>query len=397
MKVEWNKQYTTIAVYASLVLMIAVGFHFVLNNFTTVAGQVSGFIRPVMPIVFGFVLAYLLNPVMIFVEGLLMKIKGMKKVKSSVIRGASLVLTYILAALVLFLFLLIVLPEVVSNIATMYGQLQSYVSGAERFANEVLESLPVELLPQEYIDQLTTLAGDSIQRLINWLANSAPMLFSIAWQVGSGVIAVFVALVVSIYLLFAKERFIAQARKILCAFLPQKRVYYIVKVTRTANMMFGRFITGKIVDSIIIGVLCFVGLSIMQMPNAVLVSFIVGVTNVLPYFGPFVGAVPGFILIAIISPVQGFIFLVFILVLQQVDGNIIGPMILGDSTGLSAFWVVFAILLFGGIFGIWGMFIGVPTFGVIYALFKDSITARLQKRGLPSDTNSYTNPIDIDK
>ena len=134
----------------------------------------------------------------------------------------------------------------------------------------------------------------------------------------------------------------------------------------------------------------------MNMPNVVLVSFIVGVTNVLPYFGPFIGAVPGFILVAIVSPVQGLIFLLFILVLQQIDGNIIGPMILGDSIGLSAFWVVFAILFFGGVFGILGMFIGVPTFGVIYALIKEEAADRLKEKNLSMSTEDYIDPIDTD-
>ena len=158
--------------------------------------------------------------------------------------------------------------------------------------------------------------------------------------------------------------------------------------------MFGGFITGKIIDSTIIGLLCFLGLSVMQMPNAVLVSFIVGVTNVIPYFGPFIGAVPGLILIAIMSPVQGLFFLLFILVLQQIDGNIIGPMILGDSIGLSAFWVIFSILLFGGLFGIPGMFIGVPTFGVIYVLIKETAIERLNDKGMSADTADYLEPID---
>lgn len=397
MKIEWNRKQTTVAAYAVLVLVIAISYYLALSNFPAVWSAIRKLFHPVLPMVYGFAIAYLLNPILIWTEAQLGRARFYGKLKDKRKRALSLLLTYILTVAVLVIFVLIVLPLVVSNITTMYGQLQSYVGAAERFANGLLERVPPDLIPQEYIDQLTQMAGSSIQTLINWMATSAPKLVGLVWQISSGLIATFLAVVVSIYLLFAKERFIAQVRKMLCAFLPQKNVRRIVMVTRTAHMMFGRFIIGKIIDSIIIGILCFVGLSIMQMPNTVLVSFIVGITNLLPYFGPFVGAVPGFILIAVISPVQGLIFLIFILVLQQIDGNIIGPMILGDSTGLSAFWVVFAILFFGGLFGVLGMFIGVPVFGVIYALIKDGISERLSAKGMPVDTEDYIAPLELDE
>ena len=396
MKIEWNRKQTTIAAYALLVLVLAISYYLVMANFANVWTMVRNLFHPVLPMVYGFAIAYLLNPIMVATETSLEHKKFYGKLKQKHQRALSLFLTYLLSVAVLVVFVLIVLPLVASNVAAMYGQLQNYVGAAESFVNELLERIPQDLIAQEYIDQLTQMAGSSIQDLINWMATSAPKVIGLIWQLGSGLIATFLAVVVSIYLLFAKERFIAQLRKMLCAFLPKKNVKRLIMVTRTTHMMFGRFITGKIIDSIIIGILCFVGLSIMQMPNAVLVSFIVGITNVLPYFGPFIGAIPGFILIAVISPVQGLIFLIFILVLQQIDGNIIGPMILGDSTGLSAFWVVFAILFFGGLFGVAGMFIGVPTFGVIYALIKDSITERLTARGMPVHTEDYIAPLELD-
>lgn len=396
MKIEWNHKQTTIAAYALLVLVIAISYYLALSNFSAVWATIRKLFHPILPMVYGFAIAYLLNPIMVGAEAFLKRAKFYGKLKQKRQRAFSLLLTYLFSIAVLVVFVLIILPLVASNVTVMYGQLQNYVGATESFANDLLERVPQDLIPQEYIEQLTQMAGSSIQNLINWMATSAPKVIGLIWQLGSGLIATFLAVVVSIYLLFAKERFIAQLRKILCAFLPQKSVRRIVMVTRTTHMMFGRFITGKIVDSIIIGILCFVGLSIMQMPNAVLVSFIVGITNVLPYFGPFIGAVPGFILIAVMSPVQGLIFLIFILVLQQIDGNIIGPMILGDSTGLSAFWVVFAILFFGGLFGVAGMFIGVPTFGVIYALIKDSITERLNAKGMPIHTDDYIAPLEVD-
>ena len=397
MKINWNRKYTTISVYAFIVCAAAIIFYLVFSDLPAFGRVIARTVEPVLPIVYGFAVAYLINPIMVTIENWLSKLEGYRKLKPKRRRTVSLILTYLLSITVLVVMLLIVLPKVAVNITNMYGQLQYYVSLAERSVTYMLDHIPPDLLSQDYVNQITDYAGNGIQQLINWMASSAPMLVGMIWELSSGIITAFVAVIVSIYLLFAKERFMAQLRKTMFAFFPDDKVRRAAYIIRTAHSMFGGFITGKIIDSIIIGLLCFVGLSVMNMPNAVLVSFIVGVTNVLPYFGPFIGAVPGFILIAIISPVQGLIFLVFVLVLQQIDGNIIGPMILGDSIGLSAFWVVFAILFFGGIFGIPGMFIGVPTFGVIYALIREAVIEKLNQRGLSADTADYINPIESER
>lgn len=389
MKIEWNRRYTTIAVYAFLVLAAAAASYLVMSNIITVLKFLDGFFAPILPIIYGFAVAYLINPIMVWFERRLIKHRWYKKLSRKAKRAISLLFAYLFTIAVLAIFMIIVMPHVIGNITTMYGQLQSYVAAAERFVNMLLDAIPEDLISQDIVDQIADLAGSSVQKLINWLADSAPKLLGFAVQLGNGIITGFLAVMVSIYLLAAKERFMAQLKKLMCAFMPLKRVDRLAHISRLTNKMFGGFITGKIIDSTIIGILCFIGLSVMKMPNSVLVSFIVGVTNVLPYFGPFIGAIPGFLLIAIISPVQGMVFLIFILVLQQIDGNIIGPMVLGDSIGLSAFWVVFAILFFGGIFGILGMFIGVPTFGVIYTLIRESVAVRLNEKNMSPDTDDY--------
>ena len=164
-----------------------------------------------------------------------------------------------------------------------------------------------------------------------------------------------------------------------------------MKEARYIHKVFGGFIIGKIVDSIIIGILCFLGLSVMNMPYTLLVSVIVGVTNVIPFFGPFIGAIPSALLILLVSPIQCLYFLIFILVLQQFDGNILGPKILGDTTGISSFWVLFSILLFGGLLGFVGMIVGVPIFAVFYRLLGDFINGLLEKKDLPVQTSQYDN------
>lgn len=199
-----------------------------------------------------------------------------------------------------------------------------------------------------------------------------------------------IGIIVSIYVLISKERFAGQGKKILYAVFKPNAANTVVTIMRQSNKIFGGFISGKLLDSLIIGILCYIGLSFLQMPYKELVSVIVGVTNIIPFFGPYIGAIPSAFLILLVSPRKCITFLIFVLILQQLDGNIIGPKILGDSTGLSAFWVVFSILLGGGLFGFIGMIIGVPTFAVLYYLIKTAVESRLKRKMLPVETLTYS-------
>ncbi|WP_346873677.1 AI-2E family transporter [Clostridium sp. UBA5988] len=202
----------------------------------------------------------------------------------------------------------------------------------------------------------------------------------------------FIATIISIYLLAGKEKFFAQIKKFLYAMLPEKPVKYVIELTRSSHKTFIGFLGGKLLDSLIIGVICFVGMKIFKMPYPLLVSFIIGITNIVPVFGPFIGAVPSVIIIFITSPIKALWFILFILVLQQFDGNILGPKILGNSTGLTAFWVMFAILLGNGLFGVVGMILGVPTFAVIYSIIVSVINNALKEKGLPVEAKEYAAP-----
>ena len=208
---------------------------------------------------------------------------------------------------------------------------------------------------------------------------------------------ILVGVIVSVYVLSSKEIFAGQAKKIVYAVFKPVRANVIIHTLRKSNEIFGGFITGKILDSAIIGVLAYIVLAIMQMPDTVLLAVIIGVTNVIPFFGPFIGAIPSFIIVVLQNPVQGLYFLIFILVLQQIDGNIIGPKILGNSTGLSSFWVVFAIMVFGGLWGFPGMLLGVPLMAVIYYITQKCVRYFLRKRGLAEDTQSYVYMTSVDE
>ena len=257
-----------------------------------------------------------------------------------------------------------------SKLAEMLG------SGLVTATNYLEKWLQADVLPQvnSYIASITTGVISIVKALFNFV----------------------IGLVIAVYLLTSKETFIGQGKKIIYAALPPRFGNHVIQTLRVSHRMFGGFISGKILDSAIIGVIAYIGLVALRMPYSLLVAVIVGVTNVVPFFGPFIGAVPGVILIALAEPIKGLYFLIFVFVLQQVDGNIIGPKILGDSTGLSSFWVVFAILVGGGLFGFMGMLLGVPTFALIYYLIREIVGYILRRRRLPEGTKEYIQMQGVD-
>jgi len=221
--------------------------------------------------------------------------------------------------------------------------------------------------------------------LLPQIANIA----NISVQIGGAIFDIVIAIILSIYIMFSKETLIAQLKKGLYAIFKKDTAANLVRFARESHHIFSGFINGKLLDSLIIGILCFIGMSIIGFDFTLLISFIVGCTNVIPFFGPFFGAIPSVLILLMVDPWQAFWFAIFVLVLQQLDGNIIGPKILGDSTGLPALWVMFAILVGGGIFGVLGMFVGVPAFAVIYKFAKEYFEKLLKNKKLPEETESY--------
>lgn len=244
--------------------------------------------------------------------------------------------------------------------------------------------------------KLDTFIADASVYLEDWLRKNvlqqSDFIASITTGVYNVVRAIFnviIGFIVAVYVLMTKEKFIGQLKKIIYAIFRPRYGNVVMEVIRKADDVFGGFFIGKIIDSLIIGCICFVGLAILRMPYVALVSVIVGVTNIIPFFGPYIGAIPSVILIFLVDPMKGLYFIIFIIVLQQVDGNVIGPKILGNTTGLSPFWVIFAILLFGGSFGVIGMLFGVPIFAVLYYIIKRVVEHVLKKRRLPEGTDEY--------
>lgn len=402
-KVDWNiKPYLAIGLLVFIVFCCCISVFFLIYRYNGFASGWKKLMNVLQPIIIGLVIAYLLNPIMMFFERHL-KVLFAKKVKSEkkirkLSRGIGTAGALLVLVLIVYALLMLIIPQLVQSITGMITNLPEEV---QAFVNWMNDSFKGNNETVSYVGDTLTKATSYLE---NWLKTEVlPQATTYIASITNGVISVvkllfnmIIGLIVSVYVMIEKEQFVGQAKKVIYAVFKPRRGNIIVTTIRKSNKIFGGFITGKILDSAIIGVICYICLAIMRMPYTILVSVIVGVTNVIPFFGPYIGAIPSFIIIALANPIQGLYFLIFIIVLQQVDGNIIGPKILGDSTGLSSFWVVFAILVGGGVFGVPGMILGVPAFAVIYYIMKELVGHLLRKRNLPDDTKSYIMMTDVD-
>lgn len=386
MKVEWNKKYTTISVYAFLVVCCSIIFYLISSDLGIFTSKISNIISILQPIIIGCVLAYIFNFILTFYEEKLFKGEFFKKISHKKKRGLGLLLTYATVFLTVYLFVQFVLPQVVDSLSGLANDIPMYVNNATVFVDDLMNKLRVD-------DQYMTLAIDKWNEFVNYVIKIAtdllPILGSTVKVVASSVWNIVLGLIVSVYLLIDKENFHALGKKITRAVFPEAVADKILELTYRSNDTFGKFIVGKIIDSIIIGVLTFFVLTIFKMPYVLLISVIIGITNIIPFFGPFFGAIPSVIIILFVSPMQALWFIVIIVVIQQLDGNIIGPKILGDSIGISAFWILFSLLVAGKFFGLIGMIVGVPVFAIIYSIIKEVVENKLRKKGLPIETDDY--------
>ena len=378
-----------------LVVAASLLFYFALLRLTDISGTIAEIVGVLNPVLYGCVIAYLLNPIVKKVDEYLLpelkkKIKKESQAKK-LSRGIGIFLSLILLILLVVSLCNLLIPELYDSIkslvATLPGQLNHMIN---QLNNIELDDSTTGALVKTAIEEGTNM-------LMNWLrtdllgqANELMSNLTVGViNILSEIFNALIGIIISVYILFSKEIFSRQAKKSVYAFLPARHANMVLHLTTKSHEIFGGFIIGKIIDSAIIGVLCFIGLTVLKMPYVMLVSVIVGVTNVIPFFGPYIGAVPSAILIMLTDPMKGLYFIIFILLLQQFDGNILGPKILGNSTGLSAFWVIVAILLGGGLFGFVGMIMGVPTFAVIYYVVQMILNSRLERKKLPANSKYY--------
>jgi predicted PurR-regulated permease PerM len=384
-----------------LVVAACILLYFLMLRFDKVSQTISGIVKIMEPVIYGFAIAYLLNPIVKRVDKYLVpvlnKTKFKKKAKS-ISRGIGVAAALLIFIGVIVIFFNLLIPRLYDSV---YNLVKTVPSGLNRmmdnlnnikFDDSVLGSMIKAAIKEGSTSLQKWLKTDLLGRSNEIVANLTSGVISVI----KGFSNVLIGMIISIYMLFSKEHFSNQSKKIVYALFKPERSNSILHFSTKTNEIFGGFIIGKIVDSIIIGILCFIIMSIFSMPYAILISVVVGVTNIIPFFGPFIGAIPSALLILIVDWKMAIYFIIMILLLQQFDGNILGPKILGNSTGLSSFWVIVAILLGGGLFGFVGMIIGVPVFALIYYMIEVFINSRLAHKGLPIDTNKYNGDSYVD-
>ena len=362
-------------------ISLSILFFFLIYRFQGFGDAISKLTGILMPFIYGAVIAYLLKPVCNCVENFLRRLLPEKMGTAANMLAVTISLLF--GILVVYALIMMIVPQLITSVTTLYytarNNLNDFVDWASH--QEIIAS------NQKLLDFIET-SYDNLQDTLDNLVRTklVPSMQSLLSGAALGVMSfvtflknIVIGLIVSVYLLASRKKFGQQGKLILYSLVKPRWADLIMEEVRYADRMFGGFINGKILDSAIIGVLCYIACLIFKFPSALLVSVIIGVTNVIPFFGPFIGAIPATLLILIQNPIKALWFVLFVLVLQQVDGNIIGPKILGNTTGLSSFWVLFAILLFGGLWGFVGMIIGVPLFAVIYDVLKKFVFHGLRR------------------
>lgn len=403
MKETKFRNYICWGVTALTVIVLSITFTFFLSRFQAVKETMNLVAQILMPVIYGAVLAYLLLPVYNRSRSLTARWLSAVWKNGGAVKSTSRALATVVSLIFLFVIVVglfwMIIPQIYTSIMGLQETLGGNLNNLAFWLQNMFEDNPsVERAVIPMYDQLTS-------QLQNWLTSDlVPNMSTLIGGLSSGLLSVvlvlkniLIGIIVMVYLLNIKETLSAQGKKIIYSLFPLKAANQAIEEIRFLHRVFGGFITGKLLDSLIIGILCFVLLNAMNMPYALLVSVIVGVTNVIPFFGPFIGAIPSAFLILLVSPMKCLYFLIFILLLQQFDGNILGPKILGQSTGLPSFWVLFSILLFGGLFGFVGMIIAVPTFAVIYSVISRLVNRSLMKKELSIETADYLNLERIDE
>ncbi len=388
-----NKKYQTISVYAAAVIAVNVLLVLALFNFGEIFDSIKNFFTVMEPVTWGLVIAFLTNPIMEKTSALLRKFyktDEQRTKRKGFIKIISVIITELLFLGVMTGLVAIVVPELIKSVMEIFDNTGSIVASVQKWINKFLRNYPsLEQAATKWLSDFNTDLGTIYD-------NVKPMLENIltgAWGVVTVVKNFLLGLIVSVYMLCSKEKLLAQIKKIIISITKKRTCQKIMSVCSQANTVFSGFITGKLIDSTIIGLICFIGLTIMGMPYSTMISVLIGVTNIIPFFGPLIGAVPTSLLILLLEPKKCIIFVIFVIVLQQFDGNILGPKILGDSTGLPGFWVLISLLVFGGLFGFVGMVMAVPTSALAYSFLRSSVEEKLRRKNLPVSTDYYMDDV----
>jgi len=381
----------TVLSVASVCIAVILAF----TNLSSFSWVFSSLLRIASSMIYGFAFAYLMNPLVNFVDRLLypaLKRHGWKELSARRFsRVVGILFSMIVAFFLVYAVISLIVPQVVDSITGIVNNMPMYYTSVEKWVQNILNDNP------NIMDYVNNAMQQGYNYLQNWvqndlLANVQQLVVKVTTSIYSIIrelVNMVIGLVISVYVLLSKEKFLSQTKKIVAAVWRPERANRIMELGHRCNKIFSGFIVGKLIDSLIIGILCYIGMLILRLPYAVLIATIVGITNIIPYFGPIIGAVPSALLILLVNPLKSFYFIIFVFVLQQIDGNVLGPRILSGNVGISGFWVLVSITLGSGLFGFWGMILGVPVFAVIYMLISDAVSGAVRKRGYSDRTADY--------
>ena len=395
MREEHDRRYFKWGLTALTVIFISILLVVIFTNLPGFFALLGSIGKILSPLVSGIVIAFLLNPIFNFVDlrlrPLLLR-RGMKEKKARTFsRAVALVFAFLFGGFIVYAFFAMLVPQLYESVMSIVESAPTYYQSLEKWAVNILEGNPeIRTYVEKALETIQTYVQNWVET--SFLSDVQKLLATLTTSVMAVVKSItnfIIGLVASIYILWSKDTFQAQAKKMVVAAFKPAAADHLLDLGSSINRIFSGFIIGKIIDSAIIGVLCYICMTLMKMPYTALIATIVGVTNVIPVFGPFIGAVPSALIILLVDPLQAFYFVIFIIVLQQVDGNVIGPKILGNTVGISGFWVLISITVAASIFGFAGMLLGVPVFAVIYLIISDIVNSALRRKDKTTVTDEY--------
>ena len=388
MKFQFKNKNLTRALYLCLALCGAITFYFAVTNIGGALSWIGVVIGAVMPVVFGFVIAYFLRPLVGKFENLFSKLSRKKNRNklSGVRRMLAILCSYVLVIAIIVCLFSFIIPQVRESIIKLSNEVPTYVTNVINWVNDLLDNLlQKNIISRSQLESIETYVKNFAKTVTDWLSSALPGVIQTTTQVVGTVVNVVFGFMLAIYVLLEKEKLARQAKMLLHAFLPERAADGFISTMKEADHIFGGYISSKIIEVSILGLICFVCMTIIGIPYALLISVIFAISNLIPMFGAIIGAIPCTLLILAIEPLQALWYIILVIVLGQFDGNILGPKLLGDSTGLSALMVMFSIFVGGGLYGVVGMFLAVPTFAVLYMLLKRLVFGRLKKKNYGSE------------
>lgn len=367
--------------------IIIITYIFILVNIDTLYDVIDRIKTIMVPFIIGFALAYLINQLVKFVDKALSKI-----FKRPCKYWIALLVSYIIVVIFVLLSIFVVGPQLINSIDSLLKSIPDRVQKAEAWIESDAEEFMYNLTGGKLlVTDITSWVENMFQGIVDTIPQYISKAATITANIAKGTLNALLSLLISIYMLMHKNLYKAQLKKVAHAYLGEQKAKDMLSFWANVDRTFGKFLQARIVDSAIIGILCYIGCLILGFNNSVLIAVLVGVTNVIPYFGPFIGAIPSALIVLMQSPQDMIVFIIFIIILQQFDGNILGPKLLGDSLGLTSLWIIFAVMIATYALGVVGMVIGVPIFAIIYMLLRKNVNDKLEKMGISSDTKDYMN------